>query len=93
MKHQYRHFTLAIAAVLLLSCMSSCLKDDEETILLPTPKTIRDIPSDFSATLNPTITYPNATIPNYQFEGEGGEEGLLVYRIDMTGIMNPNTHE
>lgn len=88
-----RLFTLIIVAVLLLSCMSSCLKDDEETILLPTPKTIKGIPSDYWALLNPTITNSNAIIPNYQLEEEEGEEGLLIYRLDMTGIMNPNTNE
>lgn len=91
MKH--KHFTIAIVATLLISCMTGCLKDDEETILLPTPKTIKDIPSDFSATDNPEIYNPNAIIPNYQFEEEEGEDGLLIYRLDMTGIMNPNTHE
>ena len=90
---QHKHFTIAIAAALFLSCMTSCLKDDEETILLPTPMTIQGIPSDYSATLNPTIIDPNAIIPNYQYEEEEEEEGLFVYRLDMTGIMNPNTHE
>ena len=90
---QHKHFTIAIAAALFFSCMTSCLKDDEETILLPTPITIQGIPSDYSATLNPNIIDPNAIIPNYQYEEEDEEEGLFVYRLDMTGIMNPNTHE
>ena len=93
MKQQYKHFTIAIVAALFLSCMTSCLKDDEDTILLPTPITIHGIPSDYSATLNPNITNLNAIIPNYQYEEEDEEEGLFVYRLDMTGIMNPNTHE
>lgn len=93
MKHQYKHSIMALAAALLLSCMSSCLKDDEDTILLPTPKTLKDIPNDYSATENPLIYNPNAIIPNYQFEEEEEEDGLFVYRLDMTGIMNPNTHE
>jgi hypothetical protein len=93
MKQQYKHFTIAIVAALFLSCMTSCLKDDEDTILLPTPLTIQGIPSDYSATLNPNITNLNAIIPNYQYEEEDEEEGLFVYRLDMTGIMNPNTHE
>ena len=90
---QHKHFTIAIVAALFLLCMTSCLKDDEETILLPTPITIQGIPSDYSATLNPNIIDPNAIIPNYQYEEEDEEEGLFVYRLDMTGIMNPNTHE
>lgn len=90
---QHKHFTFAIAAALFLLCMTSCLKDDEETILLPTPMTIQGIPSDYSATTNPNIINPNAIIPNYQYEEDDEEEGLFVYRLDMTGIMNPNTHE
>lgn len=93
MKQQHKHFTIAIVAALFLSSMTSCLKDDEDTILLPTPLTIQGIPSDYSATLNPNITNLNAIIPNYQYEEEDEEEGLFVYRLDMTGIMNPNTHE
>lgn len=93
MKQQHKHFTIAIVAALFLLSMTSCLKDDEDTILLPTPLTIQGIPSDYSATLNPNITNLNAIIPNYQYEEEDEEEGLFVYRLDMTGIMNPNTHE
>lgn len=93
MKHHYKHFTMAIVTALLLSCMSSCLKDDEETIALPTPRTMGNVPSDYSATLNPAISNSNAIIPNYQFEEEQEEDGLFMYRLDMTGIMNPYTHE
>ena len=73
--------------------MTGCLKDDEETLLLPTPRTIGNVPSDYSATTNPSIGSPNAIIPNYQFEEEAEEDGLFLYRLDMTGIMNPVTHE
>ncbi|MBQ8957120.1 MAG: VWA domain-containing protein [Bacteroidales bacterium] len=60
---------------------------------LPTPISINGIPSDYSATENPYIPNTNAIIPNYQFEEEEIEEDFLVYRLDMTGIMNPYTHE
>lgn len=82
-----------IACIAVALCMTGCLKDDEETLLLPTPRTIGNVPSDYSATTNPSIGSPNAIIPNYQFEEEAEEDGLFLYRLDMTGIMNPVTHE
>lgn len=84
---------LPIALAISALCLTSCLKDDEDTLALPTPIIVDGIPSDALATLNPSITNPNAIIPNYQIEHDGEENGLLIYRLDMTGIMNPNTHE
>ena len=72
---------------------TGCLKDDGETIALPTPLSVEGIPSDYSASPNPTIVSPNAAIPNFQVETTANEGSLLVARLDMTGIMNPNTHE
>lgn len=82
-----------ISIIMLALCLTSCLKEDEETLALPSPMTINGIPSDYSATINPNIVNVNAIIPNFHFEEEEGENHLLVYRLDMTGIMNPNTHE
>ena len=82
-----------IACIAVALCMTGCLKDNEETLLLPTPRTMGNVPSDYSATTNPSIGSPNAIIPNYQFEEEAEEDGLFLYRLDMTGIMNPVTHE
>ena len=93
MNKLYKSISIITTCATMMLCMTSCLKDDEETLALPTPFSIRNIPSDYSATTNPTIYNPNAVIPNYQFEEEEGEDGYLVYRLDMTGIMNPNTHE
>lgn len=93
MKKPNKKLTIAIVALLLGAGMSSCLKDKDDTFELPTPMTISGIPSDHSATVNPEIVDPNAIIPNYQFVEEDEENGLLVYRLDMTGIMNPETHE
>ena len=93
MKKKSRFFTVLTVALISISGLTSCLKDEDETIGLPTPFTIGEIPNDYSATINPTIVNPNAVIPNYQYEGEDEEQGLIVYRFDMTGIMNPNTNE
>ncbi len=92
MKNTSRLLLITMFASVLLG-ISACLKDDEETLLLPTPRTIGDVPSDYSATLNPDVGYTNAIIPNYQIEEEEEEDGLFLYRMDMTGIMNPETHE
>ena len=93
MNKLYKSISVITICMTVALCTTSCLKDDEETLALPTPISINGIPSDYSATENPYITNTNAIIPNYQFEEEEGEEGFLVYRLDMTGIMNPNTHE
>ena len=93
MKKKNGFLTVLTVALISISGLTSCLKDEDETIGLPTPFTIGEIPNDYSATINPTIVNPNAVIPNYQCEGEDEEQGLIVYRFDMTGIMNPNTNE
>lgn len=93
MKKKNGFLTVLTVALISISGLTSCLKDEDETIGLPTPFTIGEIPNDYSATINPTIVNPNAVIPNYQFEGEDEEQGLVVYRFDMTGIINPNTNE
>lgn len=93
MKTSKRFLTVLSVALISITGLTSCLKDEDETIGLPTPFTIGEIPNDYSAIINPTIVDPNAVIPNYQCEGEDEEQGLVVYRFDMTGIMNPNTHE
>jgi hypothetical protein len=93
MKKSNRFLTVLSVALISIAGLTSCLKDEDETIGLPTPFTIGEIPNDYSATINPTIVNPNAIIPNYQYEGEDEENGLVVYRFDMTGIMDPNTNE
>lgn len=93
MKKSNRFLTVLSVALISIAGLTSCLKDEDETIGLPTPFTIGEIPNDYSATINPTIVDPNAIIPNYQYEGEDEEHGLVVYRFDMTGIMDPNTNE
>lgn len=91
MKLQIKSFALVIIAALFLTFMSNCAKDEptnDEPVENP-----YGIPSDRLATPNPEITDPNAIIPNYQFEELEGGNGLRVFKIDMTGIMDPNTDE
>ena len=83
----------AMAIGLVMAGLTSCVKDEGDTIGLPTPYTIKDIPSDYFATSNPNVGNSNTYIPNYQFEEDDVEDGFSIYRIDMTGIMNPYTHE
>jgi hypothetical protein len=91
MKLQLKSFALVIIAALFLTFMNNCTKDD------PTEEQVEEnpygIPNDRLAKPNPEITDPNAIIPNYQFEEEVGGNGVRVFRIDMTGIMDPNTDE
>ena len=91
MKTLTKSFFLVIVAALFLTFMSNCAKD-EPTNDEPTENPY-GIPSDNLATANPEISDPNAIIPNYQFEELEGGNGLRVFKIDMTGIMDPNTDE
>ena len=65
MKKSNRFLTVLSVALISFTGLTSCLKDEDETIGLPTPFTIGEIPNDYSATINPTIVDPNAIIPNY----------------------------
>lgn len=54
------------------------------------PTTVAGIPSDASATPNPTLpAEANATIPNLNYSVQT-VSGQAVIKFDMTGIMNPN---
>lgn len=78
---------LLVAASMLTSCMS----DNDDTIVLETG-TKTDIPSDALATPNPEVDYNNVTIPNIQYTTTD-EDGETVIRIDMTGIQDKSTLE
>ncbi len=76
--------SLMLAGLMLAPmAMTSCLNNDEETIVLE--EFLSGIPSDSQATPNPSVPSPNANIPNIQttLESTGGE---AIIRIDMTGI-------
>ena len=79
---------LMLAALFLASAgLTSCLNDDDETIVLETPST--GIPDDSQATANPEIPSGSTTttIPNVQTTVDY-VNGVPVIRIDMTGIKN-----
>ena len=79
---------LMLAALFLASVgLTSCLNDDDETIVLETPST--GIPDDSQATANPEIPSGSTTttIPNVQTTVDY-VNGVPVIRIDMTGIKN-----
>lgn len=83
--------TLALAVMSLAPVTTSCLSDDDNTIIVESGNPT-DIPSDTQATPNPQVTTGNATIPNIQY-ATVEEEGMSVLRIDMTGIQDRNTLE
>lgn len=87
-----KSFLYVCSAVCLGLSLTSCLDNNDETIALISGNRT-DIPSDNDATPNPYINDPyNATIPNIQYSTVD-EDGTAVFRIDMTGIQDPNTLE
>ena len=89
MRNLLKLFVIALCVV----TSTACLKDSNSTIMLPSNKRlVGSIPSDDSATPNPTIGngQENTDIPNIQYTTEQ-EDGQLVIRIDMTGIRIPGT--
>lgn len=83
---------LRIVALLLtlgLFVITSCMKDDNRTVMLDMDETVKSIPSDSKATPNPSISNPNTSIPNINYSVEE-ENGKDVVRIDMTGVQDPN---
>lgn len=87
-----KSFLYVCSAVCLGLSLTSCLGNNDETIALNSGNRT-DIPSDNDATPNPYINDPyNAVIPNIQYSTVD-EDGTAVFRIDMTGIQDPNTLE
>ncbi len=82
--HLFKAFTMA--SMLLASVMfTACMNNDDETIIIELPNT--GIPDDSQATMNPTVSSVTAQIPNIQTSLEE-MNGILVIRVDMTGIKN-----
>lgn len=84
-----RSFAYAFMALATAS-LFSCLSDDEETIVLEAPST--GIPSDEQATPNPSVSSPTTYVPNIQTTIDY-VNGILIIRIDMTGVKNPDGTE
>jgi hypothetical protein len=84
--------TAAFVSLLLVSGLQSCISDGDDSIVLEDGNNT-DIPSDSKADPNPEITDGStATMPNIQYTTVD-EDGTAVFRIDMTGIQDPNTLE
>lgn len=84
----------AILAASLFSVfgLSSCIGDGHDAIILEEGSRT-DIPSDSHADPNPDLFgESNAIMPNIQY-AMVDENGDAVFRIDMTGIQDRNTHE
>ena len=80
-------YALLIAAV---TSLSSCLKSDEETIVIETPST--GIPDDSQATPNPDVVNTTTNIPNINTTSDY-VNGTPIIRVDMTGVKNPDGTE
>lgn len=84
-----------ISRVVVLLCVIfsvSCLKDDDQTIMLPQVLTYAGIPDDSMADPNPTVYNTNTTIPNINYTVEN-EDGYNVFRIDMPGVQIPGSSD
>ena len=87
-----KKITIAFSILSLAFMAQSCIGSGDESIVLE-DGTRTDIPSDKNATANPEIDGDHtATMPNIQYSTVE-ENGAKVFRIDMTGIQNPETHE
>ena len=80
-------YALLLAAV---TSLSSCLKSDEETIVIETPST--GIPDDSQATPNPDVVNTTTNIPNINTTIDY-VNGTPIIRVDMTGVKNPDGTE
>lgn len=84
--------TAAFVSLLFMLSFQACISDGDETIVLEDGNNT-DIPADSKAEPNPQITDGSTAImPNIQYSTVD-EDGTAVFRIDMTGIQNPNTLE
>lgn len=85
-------YSLGIGLVLVLSfCLSSCLSDEPDTIIVENARPVTDIPKDDNAQPNPDVSgLEQLRIPNFQ-HSTVLEDGVAVIRIDMTGVQDPQT--
>lgn len=85
----FKNITYAFIAVAAIS-ISSCVSDDEETIVIEKPST--GIPDDSQADPNPELTKTTTYVPNIQTNVDY-VNGVAVIRVDMTGVKNPDGTE
>lgn len=85
------YYLMSVLFVLSLVTLTSCLNDDNDTIVLESSNNT-GIPSDNLATANPEIGTATTSIPNVQYTIEE-EDGDVIIRIDMTGIQDVDTYD
>lgn len=90
MKRTFK-YTIFTLAMIMATSLTSCLSDDNETIVLESGNN-SGIPSDELADPNPTIGSSTTNIPNIQYTVEQDGNDAIV-RIDMTGIQDADTNE
>lgn len=77
-------FIFALAAMTLVACNQGDVDDENQPV--------STIPSDDDADPNPTINDTTVTLPGVTASFTS-EEGEIVIRLDMTGVMDPSTGE
>lgn len=86
-----KHFFIKSSAIFLMALatlsLSSCLSDDDETIVLESPNT--GIPDDSQAERNPEVYNTTTYVPNIQ-TSVVYINGIAVIALDMTGVKNPD---
>lgn len=92
MKHLRLKAIAALSIVFMSPAMTSCLDNDDETIILEDGNST-GIPDDSQATPNPIIDESTTSISNFQYTVEQTEDGLTVIRLDLTGVQDQDTKE
>ena len=76
----------------MLLSLTSCLSNDDETIVLETPSSNTGIPDDSRAESNPVVAQTTTNVPNIQTTLDYVDDTPII-RIDMTGVKNANDVE
>lgn len=83
-----RHVVQTLLSLALTVSLTSCLNNDDETIVLETPMNNTGIPDDSQADPNPILlAAPTTSVPNIQTTVDYVDD-VPVIRIDMTGVKN-----
>ncbi|MDE6717114.1 MAG: VWA domain-containing protein, partial [Muribaculaceae bacterium] len=86
-------FFVSAATVILPLTLNSCIGDDGKDAIILGNNIVSDIPDDTHADPNPSLYGgTTATMPNIQY-AVVTEDGDAIFRMDMTGIQDPATHE
>lgn len=82
----------AFVSLFMFVSLTSCLSNDDETIVLETPSNNIGIPDDSQAKSNPVVAYSTTNVPNIQTTLDYVDD-IPIIRIDMTGVKNANDVE